>query len=113
MFIAKNLELHFGNQVILDNVSFNINSNQRIGLVGRNGSGKTTLLKIIAGFQDLDSGEIVIQKDKKVAYLPQNVVLLSNKTILNEALNIFDNLGNLVEEFYLLEKDISYNINNI
>lgn len=103
MFIAKNLELHFNNQTIFDNVSFNVNSDQRIGLVGRNGSGKTTLLKVIAGQQKLDSGKIEIQKDKKIAYLPQNVVLLSDKSILNEALNTFDNLGDKIKEFNKLE----------
>ncbi|MFH1461574.1 MAG: ABC-F family ATP-binding cassette domain-containing protein [bacterium] len=103
MFIAKNLELHFNNQTIFDNVSFNVNSDQRIGLVGRNGSGKTTLLKVIAGQQKLDSGKIEIQKDKKIAYLPQNVVLLSDKSVLNEALNTFDNLGNKIKEFNKLE----------
>jgi ATP-binding cassette, subfamily F, member 3 len=104
MFIAKNLELHFNNQTIFDDVSFNVNSDQRIGLVGRNGSGKTTLLKVIAGQQQLDSGQIEFQKDKKIAYMPQNVVLMSKNNILREALNTFDNLGNLINEFYELEK---------
>ena len=106
MFIAKNLELHFGSQVIFDDASFSINSEQRIGLVGRNGSGKTTLLKVIAGQQQLDSGNCSIQKDKTIAYLPQNVVLLSDKVILTEALNSSDNLGDLLREFYELEKNL-------
>ena len=106
MFIAKNLELHFGSQIIFDDSSFSINSDQRIGLVGRNGSGKTTLLKVIAGKQQLDSGSFTIQKDKTIAYLPQNVVLLSDQTILTEALNSSDNLGDLLKEFYELEKNL-------
>ncbi len=110
MFIVKNLSLNFGQCAIFDNISFTVNSNQRIGLVGRNGSGKTTLLKIIAGQQEYDSGQINIQGDKKVAYLPQNVILLSEKTIFREALNIYKimlgNLGDLVEEYNSLEKKL-------
>ena len=109
MFIAKNLKLHFGGHAIFDDVSFNINSNQRIGLVGRNGSGKTTLFKVIVGIQHLDSGSVAIQKDKKIAYLPQDVVLLSNKTILTEALNVFDGLGDKLVMFYDLEKKLCQN----
>ena len=109
MFIAKNLNLTFGSQAVFEDVSFTLNTDQRIGLVGRNGAGKTTLLSIIAGQSGFDSGFIEIQKDKKVAYLPQNVVLTSEKSILNECLNIFENLGDWVFEFWELEKQLENN----
>lgn len=105
MFIAKDLNLHFSSQIVFDDISFNLSSYQRVGLVGRNGSGKTTLLKAIAGLQGLDSGNIVIQKDKTMAYLPQNVVLLSDKNVLTECLNTFGDLGDLIQESLELEKN--------
>ena len=66
----------------------NINKNQKIGLVGRNGSGKTTLFKVICGDQAIDSGEILRQKGCKIAYMPQNVVLLSNRTLIDEVTDL-------------------------
>ncbi|MCG2756457.1 ATP-binding cassette domain-containing protein [Candidatus Dependentiae bacterium] len=110
MFIAKDLNLNFGSQVIFDNISFTLNTDQRIGLVGRNGAGKTTLLSIIAGQSGFDSGFVETQKDKKMAYLPQNVVLVSEKSIFIECLNSFNNnLGDLIYEFWELEKQLENN----
>ncbi|MBD3231955.1 ATP-binding cassette domain-containing protein [Candidatus Dependentiae bacterium] len=106
MINAQNLNLVFSEQVIFNDISFNIQDNQKIGLVGRNGSGKTTLLKVIAGQQELDSGKMNIPKDFKIAYMPQDVVLLSEKTVLHEAFNVFNNLGDFYFKFKSLEKKI-------
>jgi ATP-binding cassette subfamily F protein 3 len=85
MINAKHVSLSFGDQIIFDNISFNVNKDQRIGLVGRNGSGKTTLFKVLCGQTDIDSGEIVQQKDCRIAYMQQQMVLLSNRSIIDEA----------------------------
>lgn len=79
------ISLHFGNRALFDELSLSINENDRVGLVGRNGSGKSTLLKVINNPAMLDEGSIAIVKNKTVAYMPQEVVLLSDKTILEEA----------------------------
>jgi len=107
MLVADKISLHFGTRAVFDEVSFNINSDQRIGLVGRNGSGKTTLLKVIAGKQGTDEGFLNIQKGAKVAYLPQEVVLLSDKTIFQEALSVFAGLDKYLQELSELEQDLS------
>ena len=104
MINIKDLSLVFGKQVIFNDIALNVESNQKIGLVGRNGSGKTTLLKVIADQQEVDSGQVSIPKDFKVAYLPQNVVLLSEKSVLYEALNVFNNIGDVSCELVDLEK---------
>ncbi len=104
MLNIKGLNLIFGQRAVFDNASFNINEDQKIGLVGRNGSGKTTLLKIVAGLQNIDSGSITIQKDCKIAYMPQEVVLLSDKSIFQEAFSVFKELIDLEEEAKELEK---------
>lgn len=98
MIQANNVCLSFGEQIVFDNVSFTVNSDQRIGLVGRNGSGKSTLLKAIAGDQHLDSGTISISNKQTVAYMPQEVVLDSNKSILEELLTACGDLRAIQEE---------------
>jgi len=101
--------LSFGQQVIFDHISCSISSGQKIGLVGRNGSGKTTLLKVIAGRQSLDSGKVSIPKSFRYAYMPQDVVLVSSKTIINEALSACGTMGKLLDELENLENYISQN----
>ncbi len=103
MIHANKIALAYGDQVIFRNNSFIINQEQRVGLVGRNGAGKSTLLKVIAGEQQLDEGSITIVKNKSIAYLSQDVVLESTKTILEETLSVFGHLQQLKQEQQLLE----------
>lgn len=107
MIQVRGLKLAFGDQTIFDDVSFIINGNEKIGLVGRNGVGKTTLLKILAGVQYPDEGSVVMHPAMKVAYLPQEVVLLSPRSILVEALNVFNGLGDRFERVKVLEEALS------
>ena len=89
MIGAQNISLIFGQQVILNSQTFTILPHQKLGLVGRNGAGKSTLLKIIAGMQNLDEGSITIDKGRTIAYMPQELVMNSEKNILDEALSTF------------------------
>ena len=109
---AKDISLSFGLQTIFDKISFNINQNQKIGLVGRNGSGKTSLLRVLSYQQKIDDGQLFVQKGSKIAYMPQEVVLLSDKTVLDEAMSAIDGLGKLIEELKRLEKDLNENSHN-
>ena len=68
----NNLNFKYENNIILDNVSFNVTENENIGILGRNGGGKSTLIKIILGFLKPASGSIKYNIDrKKTGYLPQ------------------------------------------
>lgn len=107
MIIAQSLKLSFGTQEIFDQISFTIQPDQTIGLVGRNGSGKSTLLKVIAGLQPLNDGSLSIQKNKKIAYMPQDVVLNSSLSILEETLSAFEQLHVYKQESIILEEQIS------
>lgn len=93
-------------QVIFDDVSFVFDQNQRIGLVGRNGSGKSTLLKVIAGKQPIDSGSVAIQKGKSIAYLSQDVVLQSDKSVVEETYMAFAHVADLLEEQKKIEAQL-------
>ncbi len=70
---AQNLTLRFGTQLLLDSVSFDINENERVCLVGRNGEGKSTLLKILSGEYEANSGEIVKKSNLRIARLIQEI----------------------------------------
>ncbi len=83
MIKVINLCKSFGVQDIFDDISFNVNSGERIGLVGRNGHGKTTLLKIITGEEHADSGEIVIPKNYTIGHIAQHLKF-TKSTVIDE-----------------------------
>ena len=84
MIQVANLSKSFGSQLLFDDVSFNINQKERIGLVGRNGHGKTTLFRIIIGEEQADSGEVSIPRNYRIGYVTQQL-LFSEQTVLSEA----------------------------
>ena len=106
MINANNISLSFSERKMFDSISFTIQQEQRIGLIGRNGSGKSTLLRVITGEQSLDSGIVTVSKYKKIAYLPQEVVLASDKSILDETLSVFSQISALEQEIKKLEQQL-------
>ncbi|MDD4178998.1 MAG: ABC-F family ATP-binding cassette domain-containing protein [Candidatus Margulisbacteria bacterium] len=84
MLQINDLSLSFGGQELLDEISFNIHSGERIGLVGRNGSGKTTLFRLITGEVKPDEGKISLPKNYTIGYLKQHLHF-SKPTVLEEA----------------------------
>jgi len=96
---ALELEVHFGEQVILNKASLSVHDGDRIGLVGRNGAGKSTFLKIISGLMPPDSGEVAKKKDLIVGFLSQEFTLHENKNVYD---NILDGASleiNLIKEY--------------
>ncbi len=92
---------------IIENISFTVNDNEKVGLIGLNGAGKTTLFNILTQNLDPDSGEIYISKGKKLGYLKQNTNIESNRSIMDEMLTIFDELIRLEEKLHELSHEIS------
>jgi len=80
---CSNVNLSFGARVILENVSFALDSNDRVGLVGSNGRGKTTLLRILARQQKADTGDIVLASGSHMGYLPQEIRVESERQLLD------------------------------
>lgn len=109
MIRAQSICLSFGSRPLFDNISFDINQDQRIGLIGANGSGKSTLLEAIVGIQPLDSGSISINKNKKIAYLSQEIVLASTLSILDETMTAFDQLLQINQKLTALEDRLNDN----
>ncbi len=104
MIFLKNITLSLSDKVLFDDINLSINQNQHIGVVGRNGAGKSTLLKLISGSLLFDSGSIDIQKGKKIAYMPQEFVFFSEKTVFEEAFSVFDYYINISKRKSELEK---------
>ncbi|MBV8660874.1 MAG: ABC-F family ATP-binding cassette domain-containing protein, partial [Candidatus Dependentiae bacterium] len=106
MIHLKNLSLKYGDQTVFDDLNMMIQDQDRIALVGRNGSGKSTLLKIIAGQQSVDTGSVLITKGMNVAYMPQEMLIHTSKTVEEEALATFSTLYENMEEAKRLEDKI-------
>lgn len=83
MIRAQNLSKSYGGRVLFDQVTFGVDTRQRVGLVGRNGHGKTTLLRLITGHEHPDSGRIVIPKGYRIGYVRQEIAF-SQASVLAE-----------------------------
>ncbi|QYJ68355.1 ABC-F family ATP-binding cassette domain-containing protein [Flavobacterium litorale] len=68
---VENISKSFGERTLFENISFGINKDQKVAFVAKNGTGKTSILKIITGEDMPDTGQVVMRKDIKMAFLPQ------------------------------------------
>ena len=98
MVSVNNVSLLFGSFALLDEVSFLITRQERIGLTGRNGAGKSTLMKIIAGLQDPTSGSVERPRELTIGYLEQQMKVSDTTSVLEEALTSFTELRALEKE---------------
>jgi len=104
---VNNLQKSFGADVLLSNIKLEVQSKDRIALVGRNGAGKSSLLKMIAGQMSFDSGEIIKPKEVEIGYLEQNTGVDSTKTIWEEMLTVFTHLQEQERQLRKLEEQMS------
>ena len=95
MISLQNVAKAYGGQVLLRDVSWRIGRGERIGLVGPNGAGKTTLCRMLAGVEDLDAGQVHLDTGVTVGYLPQEVRVGGDLTVLAEALSGYDSVWRL------------------
>ena len=83
MIQISNLTKAFSDQILFENINFNIQSGERVGLVGRNGSGKSTIFNLIKGELTPDSGNISIPKNYKIGSLDQHIHF-TKSTVIEE-----------------------------
>ena len=107
MISVNNLSVQFTGTDLFSGVTFNIGDRDRIGLVGMNGAGKSTLLKILCGWQEPESGTIVMASGQTVGYLPQEMVPDSIGTVLEEAMTAFSAIDDLEHEQERLTAEIA------
>ncbi len=109
MYSFQNINLHFGDFQLFDNVSLVISPGDKVALVGKNGAGKSTLFKIMTNEISADSGEISMPKESTIGYLSQHLDFEEGKTIKGACLDCykayFDTEKRIEEINDLLQKD--------
>lgn len=96
---VENISKAFGERIILENISFGINKDQKIAFIAKNGTGKTTLLNIIAGKDQPDSGQVVFRKGIHIGFLSQNPFFNEELTV-EETIFATDNpILRLIQEY--------------
>ena len=107
MISLNKIQVTFGGFDLLKEVSFLIQADDRIGLIGKNGAGKTTLLKLVAGISQPSGGDIGIVKGTTVGYLPQEMRLKDHYTLAGETKLAFEEILSLEKEIARLNHEIS------
>src|SRR5216684_5916139 len=107
MLFVRHLSKSYGAIIVLDDISFVINPNDRVGIVGPNGVGKTTLLNILVGQESIDSGSFSFAPSTEVGYLPQTTPEFSGHTMQDLILESVGNLRQLEERMRELESAMS------
>lgn len=92
MISIQNLSVEFNSTALFSGVNFVINKRDKIALVGKNGAGKSTMLKIIAGLQEPTGGVVAAQKDITIGYLPQQMILTDERSVVEEVRTVFGKL---------------------
>lgn len=104
---CNNIKKVFIDKLIFENVSININEDEKVAIVGMNGTGKSTLLNILSGMLNYDEGDIFISKDTKIAYLEQNTTIRSSLSVYDEMKKSMKHLTDLEEELRNFEDIIA------
>ena len=98
MITVNDISVQFGGTTLFSDVSFAINENDKIALMGKNGAGKSTLLKIIAGKAKASTGNISAPKDAVIAYLPQHLLSKDGSTVMEETSKAFGEIFKMKAE---------------
>ena len=102
----NDLTKYYGANKLFQNISFDLKTGERIGMIGQNGCGKTTILKIIMGIEDCQEGSIAIRKDARVGYLNQMPVFEASATTGDVIELAFENVFALKQEMKRLEDSL-------
>lgn len=107
MITINDIAVNFGGTTLFSDVSFAINENDKIALMGKNGAGKSTLLKIIAGQSKPSSGNISAPKDAVIAYLPQHLLTSDNATVMEETSKAFGEIFKMKAEIDQINEQLT------
>ena len=115
----QNISKMFGASELFHGVSFNVNDNDRIAIIGNNGTGKSTLLKMIIGSEEITltsydkgKGTISFAKGVRYGYLSQDVISSLDNTLKEEALLVFNDVIALEKQLLVLSESLSNNPEN-
>ncbi len=107
MITVNDISVQFGGTTLFSDVSFAINENDKIALMGKNGAGKSTLLKIIAGGAKPSTGAISTPKEAVVAYLPQHLLTKDDATVFEETAKAFADYFEMKNEIDSLNEQLT------
>lgn len=107
MIDVNNISVSFGGTTLFSDVSFSINENDKIALMGKNGAGKSTLLKIIAGEGKATSGHISGPKEAIIAYLPQHLLTHDDVTVFEETSKAFSEVYVMRDELESINEQLN------
>ncbi len=107
MISVSNLVMEFGGEPLFKGISFHIGNKERIGLAGKNGAGKTTLLRILTGEQKPTGGQVIVPENETIGYLPQEKLVRSTKSILDETLSAYAFLNDLKKELETIHRQLA------
>lgn len=107
MITVDALKVEFGGTTLFSDVSFAINENDKIALMGKNGAGKSTLMKIVAGINKPTSGAVSVPKDRVIAYLPQHLLTEDNATVFEEASKAFASIFAMKAEMDAINEELT------
>jgi len=107
MITVNDISVQFGGTTLFSDVTFSINENDKIALMGKNGAGKSTLLKIIAGQNKPSGGNISAPKEATIAYLPQHLLTKDGSTVMEEASKAFSEIFKMKAEIDELNEQLT------
>lgn len=112
MIQLDNISKEYPDGILFSNVSLLIKKNMRIGLVGPNGSGKTTILRLMLGEELPDTGSIQKNKNLSIGYLPQDIIIGTKRSILDEVLDSFPEIREIENRLEIVSSEIASNPND-
>ena len=110
---VSGLTMDFGENLLFDNMNFEVQNSDRIGLIGVNGCGKTTLLKLLTGEYQPSGGNIIINKNTVVGYMEQHVCRHLERSAYDEVMTVFEDLVKMESELDVLNAKINANQSNL
>ncbi len=103
--VFNSITKHYQGRDVLNNVSFELNANQKVGLIGANGCGKTTLLKILTGQIKPDSGKVFTAQNVRIGYVAQHTEYDDDHTVME---HLLDDYHQLQDQLRAIELEVSH-----
>lgn len=103
---VENASFAVGHVALLDKTSFQLDSGEKIGLIGRNGAGKSSFLKILAGVQKLDDGQIIVQNNLKIVYVPQESFFDKEATVFDTVAEGLGEIRDLLRRYHHVSHEL-------
>ena len=110
---VENASFAVGHVALLDKTSFQLDSGEKIGLIGRNGAGKSSFLKILAGVQKLDDGQIIVQNNLKIVYVPQESFFDKEATVFDTVAEGLGEVRDLLRRYHHVSHDLEHNSDDV